>query len=182
MTSDAVAICDADGTVAHVNRQMLRQGRSAGSRSSAPTSSDLLYSVSFERSMGHKVPLHGRRFREYAHAQTRGWLLHSRPRARHRAFRDPRGRGGHEHRYVVAIRSLEEQYAYDRKTQRLLSELKAANKRLSGTLSVIMSTVGSNDMPTLLDTVLNRMAETLDAAGTTIVYFAESGGFSAGAA
>ncbi len=88
----------------------------------------------------------------------------------------PEGEGGHTHRYVVAIRSLEEQYAYDRKTQRLLSELKAANKRLSGTLSVIMSTVGSNDMPTLLDTVLNRMAETLDAAGTTI-YFAESGGF-----
>ena len=56
------------------------------------------------------------------------------------------------------------------------SRAQAANKRLSGTLSVIMSTVGSSDMATLLDTVLNRMTETLDATGATM-YFAEGGGF-----
>ena len=39
-----------------------------------------------------------------------------------------------------------------------------------------MSTVGSSNMSTLLDTVLNRMTETLDAAGATM-YFAEGGGF-----
>lgn len=137
---------------------------------------DLLYSVSFERSMGHKVPFTADGSENTLMLKLAdGSFIPVRVRAIELSG-SPEGEGGHAHRYVVAIRSLEEQYAYDRKTQRLLSELKAANKRLSGTLSVIMSTVGSNDMPTLLDTVLNRMAETLDAAGTTI-YFAESGGF-----
>lgn len=39
-----------------------------------------------------------------------------------------------------------------------------------------MSTVGSEDLSALLDTVLNKLADTLNADGTTI-YFSESGGF-----
>ena len=176
VTSDAVAICDADGTVAHVNRQMLSLGQIGREQIVGTDIKDLLYSISFERSVGHRVP-----FTSDGEENTLmlkladGSFIPVRVRAIELA-EARRAPDAHGHRYVVAIRSLEEQYAHDRKTQRLLSELRAANKRLSGTLSVIMSTVGSNDMPTLLDTVLNRMAETLDAAGTTI-YFAESGGF-----
>ena len=79
-------------------------------------------------------------------------------------------------RILVVIKSMEEQTAHDRQTQRLLSELQAANKRLSGTLSVILSAVGSKDLPTLLDTVLNKLSAALDAGGSTI-YIAENGGF-----
>ena len=58
----------------------------------------------------------------------------------------------------------------------MVSELQAANKRLSGTLSVIMSTVGAESLPALLDTVLNKLADALDADGAE-VYFSEGGGF-----
>lgn len=176
VTSDAVAICDDDGTVAHVNRQMLSLGKIGKEQVVGTDIKDLLYSVSFERSMGHKVPFTADGSENTLMLKLAdGSFIPVRVRSIELSG-SSKGEGGHSHRYVVAIRSLEEQYAHDRKTQRLLSELKAANKRLSGTLSVIMSTVGSNDMSTLLDTILNRMAETLDAAGTTI-YFAESGGF-----
>lgn len=175
VTSDAVAICDADGAVRHVNRQFLALRQSKRHQVIDADIKDVLYSSGFERASGHRMP-----FTADGEENTLmlklpdGSFIPVRVRALELIGA---GEGDdHAHRYVVAIRSLEEQYAHDRKTQRLLSELQAANKRLSGTLSVIMSTVGSSDMPTLLDTVLNRMAETLDAAGTTI-YFAESGGF-----
>ena len=79
-------------------------------------------------------------------------------------------------RVLVVMTSLEEQRAYDRETQRLLAELRTANTRLSGTLSVIMSAAGSKDLPSLIDSVLNKLVDTLEADGSTL-YFAESGGF-----
>ena len=45
-----------------------------------------------------------------------------------------------------------------------------ANKRLSGTLSVIMSTVGSDELPSLLDIVLNQLVGTLDASGALSIF------------
>lgn len=175
VTSDAVAICDVDGSVRHVNRQFLALRQSRREQLIGADIKDLLYSTEFERAGGHRVP-----FTADGEENT---LMLKLPDGSFipvhvRAIELTASLDGdaHGHRYVVAIRSLEERYAHDRKTQRLLSELQAANKRLSGTLSVIMSTVGSNDMGTLLDTVLNRMADTLDAAGATM-YFAEGGGF-----
>lgn len=175
VTSDAVAICDADGAVRHVNRQFLVLQKMSRSQVVGADIKDLLYSSGFERAAGHKMP--------FSSDGEENTLMLKLPdgsfipvRVRALELIETEKGDCHAHRYVVAIRSLEEQYAHDRKTQRLLSELQAANKRLSGTLSVIMSTVGSSDMSTLLDTVLNRMADTLDAAGTTI-YFAEGGGF-----
>ena len=162
VTSDAVAICDEDGSVRHVNRQFLALRKSGRAQLVGTDIKDLLYSTEFERSTGHQMP--------FSADGEENTLMLKLPDGsfipvRVRAVKlGEGGQGGAPgHRYVVAIRSLEEQYAHDRKTQRLLSELQAANKRLSGTLSVIMSTVGSSDMATLLDTVLNRMTETLDA-------------------
>ncbi|MDO4436806.1 MAG: SpoIIE family protein phosphatase [Coriobacteriaceae bacterium] len=177
VTSDAVAICDEDGTVRHVNRQLLTLGRMRRSFVVGADIKDILYSADFERSGHHAMPF-------TADGADNTLMLKlsdgSFIPVRVRAIELESSTSAHDdaarHRYVVAIRSLEERYAQDRKTQRLLSELQAANKRLSGTLSVIMSTVGSKDMTTLLDTVLNRMTETLDATGATM-YFAESGGF-----
>lgn len=175
VTSDAVAICDADGTVRHVNRQFLQLRKADREQIVGADIKDLLFSAEFERTSGHRMP-----FTSDGGENTLMLKLLDGSfipvLARSVELSSDAGDEEPGHRYVVAIRSLEERYAYDRKTQRLLSELQAANKRLSGTLSVIMSTVGSSDMTTLLDTVLNRMAETLDASGTTI-YFAEGGGF-----
>ena len=175
VTSDAVAICDEDGSVRHVNRQFLALRKSGRAQLVGTDIKDLLYSTEFERSTGHRMP-----FSADGEENTLMLKLPDGSFIPVRVRAVELGEGGQGdapgHRYVVAIRSLEEQYAHDRKTQRLLSELQAANKRLSGTLSVIMSTVGSSDMATLLDTVLNRMTETLDATGATM-YFAEGGGF-----
>ncbi len=222
VTSDAVAICDVDGAVRHVNRQFLALRQVGREQVIGADIKDLLYSTGFERAQGHRVPFtadgeentlmlklrDGSFIREQVIGADIKDLLYSTGFERAQGHRVPftadgeentlmlklrdgsfipvhvraielsqeQEGGGTGHRYVVAIRSLEEQYAHDRKTQRLLSELQAANKRLSGTLSVIMSTVGSSNMSTLLDTVLNRMTETLDAAGATM-YFAEGGGF-----
>ena len=173
LTSDAVLLCSRTGAILHVNRQLLSLTSSTRDRMVGSDVKDLLYSASFERSTTHMPP-----FAQDGSAHTLmlklsdGSFIPVCVRALAIGGDGPAPEG----RIIVAIKSLEEQYASDRKTQRLLAELQAANKRLSGTLSVIMSTVGSNDMGALLSTVLNRMAETLDAAGTTI-YFAESGGF-----
>lgn len=173
LTSDAVLLCSTNGTVLHVNRQLLSLASTVRERMVGSDVKDLLYSASFERSTTHMPP-----FSQDGSARTLMLKLSDGSFIPVSVRALAIGPDGHtpDGRIIVAIRSLEERYANDRKTQRLLSELQAANKRLSGTLSVIMSTVGSNDMGALLSTVLNRMAETLDAAGTTI-YFAESGGF-----
>ena len=77
---------------------------------------------------------------------------------------------------VVAFHSVEERHAHDRERRRLLDELSVANRRLSGTLSIILTSMGSASLPNLISSVLNDLAETLDAKGS-LMYFAESGGF-----
>ena len=173
VTSDAVALCDADGTILHVNQQMLAlAARDRGSLVGADAK-DLLFTVVFERATSHGLPFPTDGSDTTLMLKLKdGSFIPVLVRALPIDARD----GSSPSRCIAAMRSLEDDFARDRRTQRLLSELQAANRRLSGTLSVIMATVGSEDMGTLLDTVLNRMADTLDAAGTTI-YFSESGGF-----
>ena len=179
LTSDAVALCEADGTVLHVNHQMTSLASAARDRIVGADIKDLVYSDRFERAEGHRLPfsLDG----EDAACRIKlpdGSFVPIRVRARtvsptmlaDDGQRDPAGR------VLVVINSLEEQYSRDRQTQRLFSELQAVNRRLSGTLSVIMTAAGSKDLPSLLDAVLNKIVETLDADGSSI-YFSESGGF-----
>lgn len=171
VTSDAVLLCGMDGTVLHTNRQMLQLCMAPRDIIIGSDVKDILYSTSFERAEDHRMPFGCDGDENTCMLKLAdGSFIPVHVRAL------SLGGEGRSRRLIIAIKSLEERYAHDRKTQRLLSELQASNKRLSGTLSVIMSTVGSNDLPALLDTVLNKMAETLDASGTTI-YFAESGGF-----
>lgn len=176
LVSDAVVVCDMDGTVQHVNGKLLDLLKVPRERVVGVDVKDLLYSSYFERALDHQMPFTTDGADNTLMLKlTDGSFIPVGARAIE--LEPPlHMRADHAHRFVVALRSLEEQYASDRKMQRLLSELQAANKRLSGTLSIIMSTVGSNDLATLVDTVLNRMAETLDASGAT-AYFAESGGF-----
>lgn len=177
VTSDAVALCAQDGTILHVNRQMTSLALDDREHIVGTDVKDLLFSTSFERASRHQMPF-------TLDARDCGLML----KLPDGSFVPVNVRAlkiGHdlfpvdEHhaeRVLVVIKSLEEQTAHDRQTQRLLSELQAANKRLSGTLSVIMSAVGSKDLPTLLDTVLNKLSGALDAGGSTI-YIAENGGF-----
>lgn len=177
MTSDAVALCSLDGTVLHVNEQMSALVIEEREGIVGQDIKDLLYSNLFERAGGHRLP-----FSLDGEDNTcmlkllDGSFIPVRVRASEVSPRSLGMGGMLAHRVLVVIRSLEEQYSHDRQTQRLFSELQAVNRRLSGTLSVIMTAAGSKDLPSLLDAVLNKIVETLDADGSSI-YFSESGGF-----
>ncbi len=58
----------------------------------------------------------------------------------------------------------------------LVEELSRANRRLSGTLKIVLGTLDSLDVGTLFSRVLNEIADTMDAWGT-LAYVAESGGY-----
>lgn len=182
LTSDAVAVCEGDGTICHVNGRLLDLAGESRERIVGTDIKDLLYSDMFERAAGHRVPfpLDGTDCTlmlkladgSFVPVLVRAAELASMARLRSRLLK----RGAPRGRILVTLRSLQERYAYDRQMRRVLSELQAANRRLSGTLSVIMSTVGADDLPTLLATVLDKLTDALDADGTAI-YFSENGGF-----
>ena len=177
IASDAIIVCEPDGTIVHLNQNMV--SLMAGTRVELVGTDikDLLFSVAFERSAMHRLP-----FNLDGSASTLmlklldGSFVPVKVRARSITSNGTRfGRSG-DTMVLVMLSSLEERYAHDRQMQRVLSELQSANKRLSGTLSIIMSTVGSDDLPSLIDTVLNKLVDSLEATGSTI-YFSESGGF-----
>ena len=175
ITSDAVVLCEDDGSVLHVNRQFLDLMGESRSTLIGVDVKDLLFSEYFERAEGHRLPFEI----DGCDATLMLKLLDGSfipVNTRAVAMPAPSGPNPHPPHILIVITSLEEQYAHDRQAHRLLSELQSANKRLSGTLSIIMSTVGSQDLPSLVDTVLNKLVETLDADGSTI-YFSENGGF-----
>ena len=177
VTSDAVSLCQLDGTILHVNRQLLTLLREEREDVVGSDIKDLLFSGEFERAAGHRLPftLDGTdnalmlKLAEGSFIPVRVRAVGILPKSLLRHTRRPQ-------RVLVCLRSMEEEVAHDRQTQRLMAELRSANRRLSGTLSVIMAAVGAEDMPTLLDTVLNKLTETLEADGAAI-YLSENGGF-----
>ena len=177
MTSDAIVLCALDGTILHANRQMAALSLQERTVLAGQDVKDLLYSDLFERAGDHRLPFTlDSEDNSCMLKLPDGSFVPVRARA---AEVSPHSIGLSSvkvHRVLVVIRSLEEQYSHDRQTQRLFSELQAVNRRLSGTLSVIMTAAGSKDLPQLLDAVLNKIVETLDADGSSI-YFSESGGF-----
>ena len=177
LTSDAIALCGADGAVQHVNRQLTTLALEERDRIVGQDIKDLLYSDQFERASEHRLPftLDGED-NSCVLKLPDGSFVPVRVRASAVSSRALGMANEATDRVLVVIRSLEEQYARDRQTQRLFSELQAVNRRLSGTLSVIMTAAGSKDLPSLLDAVLNKLVDTLDADGSSI-YFSESGGF-----
>lgn len=174
ITSDAVAVCELDGTILHVNRRFLSFVCDERSRIIGADIKDLLYSSNFERSPHHRLPFKTDGSESQLMLKLRdGSFVPVKVRA---GIAPSTSDAGVEERALVALQSVEDEYLHERQMHRVLSELKTANKRLSGTLSVIMSTVGSEDLSALLDTVLNRLVDTLDASGAAL-YFSESGGF-----
>ena len=178
LTGDAVAVCTPDGTICDVNDRFSMFGGMSETTLCGTDIKDLLFSLSFERSAGHGLP--------FATDGTEAALMLKLPdgsfipvsvRAGRLEGNEPEGPlpPGSDH-IIVVISSEEERQSHDRERKRLLDELSASNRRLSGTLSVIMSTMGSESLPELLQTVLDELSVTLDAKGSAI-YFAENGGF-----
>lgn len=66
--------------------------------------------------------------------------------------------------------------AADQERERLVDELSRANRRLSGTLSIVLGTLDSPSVGELFERVLERLSETMDATGAA-VYLAERDGF-----
>ena len=52
--------------------------------------------------------------------------------------------------------------------ERLVAELSRANRRLSGTLDIVLGTLDSPDVSTLFERVLEKLRETMDATGTMV--------------
>ncbi|QWT18066.1 SpoIIE family protein phosphatase [Collinsella sp. zg1085] len=177
ITSDAVILCALDGTVLHVNQQTVQVLQSSRERIVGHDVKDLLFSANFERASEHALPfsIDGADNTQMLKLSD-GSFIPVRVRALPLTpARFALGERRHK-RILVVLKSLETELAHDRKTKRLLARLSSANKRLSGTLDIIMATAGSKDVTELIDTVLNRLVDTLDADGATI-YFAEAGGF-----
>ena len=66
--------------------------------------------------------------------------------------------------------------ADSREHERLVEELSRANRRLSGTLDIVLDTLDSPSVSTLFERVLEELRHTMDAMGTA-VYLRESEGF-----
>jgi serine phosphatase RsbU (regulator of sigma subunit) len=64
----------------------------------------------------------------------------------------------------------------ERENDRLVQELSRANKRLSGTLGIVLGTLDSGDVMTLFSRALEEITNTMEASGT-VFYVAEQDGY-----
>lgn len=78
--------------------------------------------------------------------------------------------------YLLAAHPDTTSLETSRERERLIEELSRANKRLSGTLDIVLGTLDSPSMGTLFERVLEELCETMDATGTA-VYLSERNGF-----
>ena len=78
--------------------------------------------------------------------------------------------------YLLVAMPLDEGARFEREGERALEDLRRANRRLSGTLSIVLDTLDAEDLSALFARVLEEITETMEADGT-IVYLAESDGF-----
>lgn len=170
LTSDCLAVCDAQGTIFDANSRLARLMGLKRHWIIGCDIKDFLFSARFERATEHQLPF------STDGADTRLMLKLADgsfvPVLVRASLIEPQ-RKGH---ILVVLENLEAVYARDREHERLMEELETANRRLSGTLAVIMETVGAEDLPTLVQAVLNQLAEALDAKGAAI-YLSEGGGF-----
>ena len=82
--------------------------------------------------------------------------------------------------YLLVMRPTDTLLAAEREHDRLIDELSLANRRLSGTLRIVLDTIDAEDVESLFSGVLEQMTDTLDAYGA-ILFVAESNGYRLGA-
>lgn len=78
--------------------------------------------------------------------------------------------------FLLVARQKEDADVAQGEKDRLVEELSRANKRLEGTLDIVLGTIDSVDVGTLFSRALNEVTRTMEADGT-IMYLAESDGF-----
>lgn len=78
--------------------------------------------------------------------------------------------------YLVVMRAADGALAAVREHDRLVDELSLANRRLSGTLKIVLETIDAQDLDILFSEVLEQIADTLEASGV-LLFLAESDGF-----
>ena len=78
---------------------------------------------------------------------------------------------------LLVARAEEGQGLAGTEHERLVGELSRANRRLAGTLDIVLGTLDSPDVGTLFERVLEELCVTMDASGSA-VYLAVRGGFS----
>lgn len=78
--------------------------------------------------------------------------------------------------YLLVARPNDTLEAAQGEHDRLVEELSRANKRLSGTLDIVLGTIDSTDVKSLFTRALNAIVETMEADGS-VMYLAEHDGF-----
>lgn len=78
--------------------------------------------------------------------------------------------------YLLVARRNDEAEAAEGERDRLVVELSRANKRLAGTLDIVLGTIDSGDVATLFSRALNEITKTMESDGT-VMYLAENDGF-----
>ena len=177
ITSDAVAITHLDGAVLHVNQQFLSLVAGVRGEVIGADIKDFLFSPTFERSVDHRLPFStdGEDNRLMLKLSDGSFIPVT---ARSLLVRPLSSVERHEdhHHVLLVVKSLEEQYARDRMAQSLLSELQRTNKRLEGTLRLIVDSIDTDNLFLMLKRVLNGVVDTLEADGS-LLYFLDASGF-----
>ena len=78
--------------------------------------------------------------------------------------------------YLLVMHPADAQLTAERDHDRLVDELSLANRRLSGTLKIVLDTIDVQDVAILFDEVLEQISDTMTASGTSL-YLAEADGF-----
>lgn len=78
--------------------------------------------------------------------------------------------------YLLVAHAADPSRAQDQEMDRLVRELSRANKRLSGTLGIVLGTLDSDDVGELFQRVLEEITSTMEAWGTTF-YLVDSDGY-----
>lgn len=78
--------------------------------------------------------------------------------------------------YLLVMHAADAQRASDNDRDRLVNELSLANRRLSGTLRIVLDTIDAQDVGSLFDLVLERIGQTMEASGACL-YLAAPDGF-----
>lgn len=78
--------------------------------------------------------------------------------------------------FLLVMRAADADDAAAREHDRLVEELSLANRRLSGTLRIVLDTIDAENLDILFSEVLELISDTLDASGV-LIYLAQTDGF-----
>ncbi len=81
-----------------------------------------------------------------------------------------------EETYLLTAHAVGDEGDMAGENERLVEELSRANRRLSGTLGIVLETLDSLDVGTLFSRILDEIAQTMD-AWATLAYMAEQDGY-----